>query len=139
MAERQGSITDIFWGAATAASGDRSPIPVVRHALNCLQAFEAGLVTREELIAGILRTQDVEAVGNPGLVIEDDGGMAVGCKIHIANSGGELRAGKIRLDVLAKQPPKREEPVLGLVIRARRAGGVEQVEGKGGIVEAGAG
>jgi len=44
VADKQESITDIFWSAATADSDDRSPIPVVRHALNCLEAFDAGLV-----------------------------------------------------------------------------------------------
>ncbi len=44
MADKQESITDIFWSAATADSDDRSPIPVVRHALNCVEAFEAGMV-----------------------------------------------------------------------------------------------
>jgi hypothetical protein len=42
--ERNGSVTDIFWSAAAPESIERTPRDVVRHALGCLEAFEAGQV-----------------------------------------------------------------------------------------------
>lgn len=38
------NITGLFWRAAEAESGERSPRDVVRHSLRCLEAFDAGKV-----------------------------------------------------------------------------------------------
>lgn len=69
MAEDTGSVTDIFWKAASPESDNRGPVSVVRHALLCLEAFEAGQVTSPKTGKKVTLSQLLADVGmEEGLV-----------------------------------------------------------------------
>lgn len=69
MAEDTGSVTDIFWKAASPESDNRGPVSVVRHALLCLEAFEAGQVSSPKTGKQVTLSQLLADVGmEEGLV-----------------------------------------------------------------------